>query len=42
MSDRSAVTNKGKDGKSKYSSLNLYDTYKGKSVEPQKLAGKCP
>eukprot|EP00057_Strongylocentrotus_purpuratus_P035707 XP_800658.3 PREDICTED: protein PRRC2A isoform X2 [Strongylocentrotus purpuratus] len=38
MSDRSAVTNKGKDGKSKYSSLNLYDTYKGKSVEPQKLA----
>ncbi|XP_071500287.1 uncharacterized protein [Diadema antillarum] len=38
MSDRSAVTNKGKDGKTKYSSLNLYDTYKGKSVEPQKQA----
>ncbi|XP_022094928.1 protein PRRC2C-like [Acanthaster planci] len=35
MSDR-LVTSKGKDGKQKYSSLNLYDTYKGKSVEPQK------
>nr|KAF6462862.1 proline rich coiled-coil 2A [Molossus molossus] len=35
MSDRSGPTAKGKDGK-KYSSLNLFDTYKGKSLEIQK------
>ncbi|XP_066215806.1 protein PRRC2A [Saccopteryx leptura] len=35
MSDRSGPTAKGKDGK-KYSSLNLFDTYKGKSLEVQK------
>uniref|UniRef100_A0ABI7ZE86 BAT2 N-terminal domain-containing protein n=1 Tax=Felis catus TaxID=9685 RepID=A0ABI7ZE86_FELCA len=37
MSDRSGPTAKGKDGK-KYSSLNLFDTYKGKSLEIQKPA----
>ncbi|ELW61849.1 Protein PRRC2A [Tupaia chinensis] len=37
MSDRSGPTAKGKDGK-KYSSLNLFDTYKGKSLEVQKPA----
>ncbi|XP_045148930.1 protein PRRC2A isoform X2 [Echinops telfairi] len=37
MSDRSGPTAKGKDGK-KYSSLNLFDTYKGKSLEAQKPA----
>ncbi|XP_059570292.1 protein PRRC2A isoform X2 [Alligator mississippiensis] len=35
MSDRLGQTAKGKDGK-KYSSLNLFDTYKGKSLEVQK------
>ncbi|XP_029441770.1 protein PRRC2A isoform X3 [Rhinatrema bivittatum] len=37
MSDRLGQTAKGKDGK-KYSSLNLFDTYKGKSLEVQKPA----
>ncbi|XP_069093252.1 protein PRRC2A isoform X3 [Pleurodeles waltl] len=37
MSDRLGQTAKGKDGK-KYSSLNLFDTYKGKSLETQKPA----
>lgn len=41
MSDRSGPTAKGKDGK-KYSSLNLFDTYKGKSLEIQKPAGEGP
>ncbi|KAA0710598.1 Protein PRRC2A HLA-B-associated transcript 2 [Triplophysa tibetana] len=36
MSERSGQTAKGKDGKTKYSSLNLFDTYKGKSLEAQK------
>ncbi|XP_076864526.1 protein PRRC2A isoform X2 [Brachyhypopomus gauderio] len=35
MSERSGQTAKGKDGK-KYASLNLFDTYKGKSLEAQK------
>ncbi|XP_062978436.1 protein PRRC2A isoform X2 [Elgaria multicarinata webbii] len=35
MSDRLGQTAKGKDGK-KYSSLNLFETYKGKSLEIQK------
>lgn len=39
MSERPGQTAKGKDGK-KYSSLNLFDTYKGKSLEVQKPAGK--
>ncbi|XP_018420844.1 PREDICTED: protein PRRC2B isoform X4 [Nanorana parkeri] len=33
MSDRLGQLSKGKDGKSKYSSLNLFDKYKGKSIE---------
>ncbi|XP_063794168.1 protein PRRC2A isoform X2 [Pseudophryne corroboree] len=37
MSERPGQTAKGKDGK-KYSSLNLFDTYKGKSLEVQKPA----
>ena len=38
---RAGPTAKGKDGK-KYSSLNLFDTYKGKSLEIQKPAGEGP
>lgn len=41
MSDRLGQTAKGKDGKTKYSSLNLFDTYKGKSLETQKPVGKA-
>ncbi|KAM4695631.1 protein PRRC2A [Rhinophrynus dorsalis] len=37
MSERPGQTAKGKDGK-KYASLNLFDTYKGKSLEVQKPA----
>ncbi|NP_001080716.1 proline rich coiled-coil 2A L homeolog [Xenopus laevis] len=37
MSERLGQNAKGKDGK-KYSSLNLFDTYKGKSLEVQKPA----
>ncbi|XP_013924372.1 PREDICTED: protein PRRC2B-like [Thamnophis sirtalis] len=33
MSDRSGQITKGKDGKTKYSTLSLFDKYKGKSVE---------
>ncbi|XP_028918872.1 protein PRRC2B isoform X1 [Ornithorhynchus anatinus] len=33
MSDRLGQLTKGKDGKSKYSTLSLFDKYKGKSVE---------
>ncbi|XP_066294177.1 protein PRRC2C-like isoform X2 [Branchiostoma lanceolatum] len=36
MSERSGNTAKGKDTGKKYSQLNLYNTYKGKSVEQQK------
>ncbi|KAG9345251.1 hypothetical protein JZ751_009797, partial [Albula glossodonta] len=36
MSERSGQTAKGKDGKTKYASLNLFDTYKGKSLEAHK------
>uniref|UniRef100_H3BZF0 BAT2 N-terminal domain-containing protein n=1 Tax=Tetraodon nigroviridis TaxID=99883 RepID=H3BZF0_TETNG len=36
MSDRLGQINKAKDGKSKYSSLSLFDKYKGKSIETQK------
>lgn len=36
MSDRLGQITKSKDGKSKYSSLNLFDKYKGKSIETQK------
>lgn len=40
MSERSGQTAKGKDGKAKYASLNLFDTYKGKSLEAHKPVGK--
>lgn len=40
MSDRSGQTAKGKEGKTKYASLNLFDTYKGKSLETQKPVGE--
>ncbi|XP_058015625.1 protein PRRC2B isoform X3 [Ahaetulla prasina] len=33
MSDRSGQITKGKDGKTKYTTLSLFDKYKGKSVE---------
>uniref|UniRef100_H3BCR3 Proline rich coiled-coil 2B n=1 Tax=Latimeria chalumnae TaxID=7897 RepID=H3BCR3_LATCH len=36
MSDRLGQINKGKDGKSKYASLSLFDKYKGKSLETLK------
>ncbi|XP_071947468.1 uncharacterized protein [Antedon mediterranea] len=36
MSERAGLTNKVKDGKTKYSSLNLYDTYKGDTNKPQR------
>ncbi|XP_034048241.1 protein PRRC2B isoform X3 [Thalassophryne amazonica] len=38
MSDRLGQISKSKDGKSKYSSLSLFDKYKGKSIETQKNA----
>uniref|UniRef100_A0A4W5KMA7 Proline rich coiled-coil 2B n=1 Tax=Hucho hucho TaxID=62062 RepID=A0A4W5KMA7_9TELE len=38
MSDRLGQITKSKDGKSKYSSLSLFDKYKGKSIETQKTA----
>lgn len=40
MSDRLGQITKAKDGKSKYSSLSLFDKYKGKSIETQKNTGK--
>lgn len=40
MSDRLGQITKAKDGKSKYSSLSLFDKYKGKSIETQKNSGK--
>lgn len=40
MSDRLGQINKAKDGKSKYSSLSLFDKYKGKSIETQKNTGE--
>lgn len=40
MSERSGQTAKGKEGKTKYASLNLFDTYKGKSLETQKPVGE--
>ena len=40
MSERSGQTAKGKDGKTKYASLNLFETYKGKSLEAQKPVGE--
>ncbi|XP_023674377.2 protein PRRC2B isoform X2 [Paramormyrops kingsleyae] len=36
MSDRLGQITKSKDGKSKYSTLSLFDKYKGKSIEVQK------
>ncbi|XP_069774569.1 protein PRRC2B isoform X2 [Narcine bancroftii] len=42
MSERSGQITKGKDGKSKYSSLSLFDKYKGKSLEIQKHSGVVP
>ncbi|KAK0137332.1 Protein PRRC2B [Merluccius polli] len=38
MSDRLGQITKSKDGKSKYSTLSLFDKYKGKSIETQKNA----
>lgn len=40
MSDRLGQITKSKDGKSKYSSLSLFDKYKGKSIETQKNTGE--
>lgn len=42
MSDRLGQITKGKDGKSKYSTLSLFDKYKGKSIEAIRTTGeKC-
>lgn len=40
MSDRSGQITKGKDGKTKYTTLSLFDKYKGKSVETVRSTGK--
>lgn len=40
MSDRLGQITKGKDGKSKYSTLSLFDKYKGKSVDSIRSSGK--
>lgn len=40
MSDRLGQITKGKDGKSKYSTLSLFDKYKGKSVDALRSSGK--
>lgn len=40
MSDRLGQITKAKDGKSKYSTLSLFDKYKGKSIETQKNTGE--
>lgn len=40
MSEKSGQSTKAKDGKTKYASLSLFNTYKGKSLETQKTAGK--
>lgn len=42
MSDRLGQITKGKDGKSKYSTLSLFDKYKGKSVDAVRSSGKNP
>lgn len=39
MSDRLGQITKSKDGKSKYSSISLFDKYRGKSIETQKNTG---
>lgn len=40
MSEKSGQSTKAKDGKTKYATLSLFNTYKGKSLETQKTAGK--
>jgi hypothetical protein len=41
MSDRLGQITKGKDGKSKYSTLSLFDKYKGRSVDAVRSSGKA-
>ncbi len=40
MSEKSGQSTKAKDGKTKYATLSLFNTYKGKSLETQKSAGE--
>lgn len=40
MSEKSGQSTKAKDGKTKYATLSLFNTYKGKSLETQKTAGE--
>lgn len=40
MSDRLGQITQGKDGKSKYSTLSLFDKYKGRSVGAARSSGK--
>lgn len=42
MSEKSGQSTKAKDGKTKYATLSLFNTYKGKSLETQKTAGELP
>ena len=41
MSSLSGLGNKGEKGKGKFTSININNIYKGKSVETQKSTGKC-
>lgn len=41
MSDRLGQITQGKDGKSKYSTLSLFDKYKGRSVGAVRSSGKA-
>lgn len=39
MSEKSNQSTKAKDGKTKYATLSLFNTYKGKTLETQKTTG---
>lgn len=39
MSEKSSQSTKAKDGKTKYATLSLFNTYKGKALETQKTTG---
>lgn len=41
MSDRLGQITKGKDGKSKYSTLSLFDKYKGRPVDATRSSGEA-
>lgn len=39
MSEKPSQSTKAKDGKTKYATLSLFNTYKGKTLETQKTTG---